>query len=215
MLHADITYKVDDAVGKFGLTISGAGTGLSATLHGPYFPEDRMLKGYMPWRESGFAMLSRGLAEFAQELGYETGMFTEVGIRFTSTTDLGLSQEDVKPLCVATLACAATANRLLVEGPVLRMSTPVRGLDIPDNLYDLLHFLLKICDPAIGAQTNSVNEVPTYSATSGGPAFIFIEDLPTSVQPWFIAYAQPDALQRSGQLATAEAYQEFCSDISA
>ncbi|QJD91682.1 hypothetical protein HH213_17265 [Duganella dendranthematis] len=212
MLHAEIKYRVDDANGQFGLTINRADTGLSATLHGPYFPEVREIAGYMPWQESGFAMLSRGLAEFAQELGYEAGMFTEAEIRFTFA-DTGAVAANAEPLCVANFVCSATANRLVVDGPVLRMTAPIRGLDIPEDLFALLQFLLKICDSRIGNSGSAATEVLTYSATAGGPDFIFVDDIPTSIQPWFLASAKAKAhiLQRGGLLASAKAYADFCS----
>lgn len=217
MLNAEIRYTVDDATGRIDLKIEPEADSLSVTLAGPIVTETRPVVGYKPWRESGFAMLATALAAFSDELKCEDGMFTGAEVRISPchSTVVG---GDVKAFCVMTFTCSATSNRLSVEGPVLRMTKPVSGLEIPDNLYGLLRFLLTACDSRIDKSEPFTLPVPTYSRPDGSDAFVFICELPDAVRPWFVTHANltnPGALQRDGQTATAKAFADFCAGVPA
>jgi hypothetical protein len=217
MLHAEIKYCVDDAVGTFKLNVEPNVEGLAVTLTGPVVAETRQVPQYQPWGESGFAMLAKALSAFSYELACEDGMFTGAEMRI-SPTNAAAEDGGVKSYCTATLTCSATSNRLSVNGPVLRMTRPVKGLEIPDNLYGLLRFLLTACDSTIDKSEPLTLPVPTYSRPDGSDAFVFICELPDAVRPWFITHANftnPGALQRDGQTATAKAFADFCAGVPA
>jgi hypothetical protein len=208
MLRANVKFQLDKP-SNISLGVKAAPHGLAATLCTLTASDYKHLAGYQLWSESGFAMLSRAFAEFAPVLSQEVGPFALLELRITSTSELA---SDKSPLCVATLTCGDEVHRLNVTGPVLRATLPVRGADVPQNLHDLLQFTLALCDSMIGNEGPLSTTVPIYS---GGNAerFVFIDELPLAVMPWFVAHAKltnPTALQRHGQTASARAYADFC-----
>jgi len=203
MLRADVVYQIQDQA-NICLNVACAPGGLAATLQMPEFADYKILTGYRPWTESGFAMLAAAFAQFGPELNAVNGPFNHLEIRITSTS----TQTAVNLLCVITLG----RGRIQVEGPVLRMNWPVSGDDIADNLGDVLRFVLTRCDPTIGA-AHPAFTVPTYAGGMREP-FIFVSELPEGVQAWFVAMTKmrnPKALHRDGQTSTARAYADFCA----
>lgn len=216
MLHVEINYQVDDATGRIDLKIEPEVDGLNVTLVCPIVTETRHVPQYQPWSESGFAMVATALAAFSDELTCEDGTFTSAQVRISPGRPKA-ADGDVKPFCVVTFTCSAISNRLVVDGPVLRMTQPISGLEISDNLYGLLRFLLAACDSWIDKSEPLAEAAPTYARADGSDAFVFISELPDFVQPWFVAHTKwtnPSALQRDGQTATAQAYRAFCEGCS-
>jgi hypothetical protein len=204
MLRADVVYQIEDQAG-ITLNLAIVPGGLAATLQMPEFSDYKVLTGYRPWAESGFAMLAAAFAQFGPELSAVTGPLTQLEIRIASTATQASAANS---LCVITLA----GGRIQVGGPVLRMTWPVSEGDIADNLGDALRFVLTRCDPTIGA-AHSTTTVPTYSGGTCEP-FIFVNELPDAVQAWFVAMTKmtnPKALYRDGQTSTARAYADFCA----
>lgn len=208
MLRANVEFQ-SDKPGNISLAVEAAPHGFAATLCTLTASDYKYLEGYQLWSESGFAMLSRAFAEFAPVLSHEVGPFRLLEMRITSTSELA---GDKSPLCVATLTCGDEVHRLNVTGPVLRTTWPVRGADVPQNLHDLLQFTLALCDSLIGNEGPLSTTAPIYSGGNAEP-FVFIDELPPAVMPWFVAHAKltnPTALQRHGQTASAQAYADFC-----
>lgn len=209
MLRADVVYRIEDQA-NITLNLTAAPGGLTATLQMPNFSDYKYLDGYQTWSVSGFAMLWAAFAQFGPELGAVNGPFTNLEIWITSTT---LALQETKPLCVISLTCGEVGGRILVDGPVLRMTWPVSETEISENLADTLRFVLSRCDPTIGDEFLTRVPVPIYSDGTREP-FLFISELKDEVQPWFVAMtkiANPQALQRHGQTATAQAYENFCA----
>lgn len=209
MLRADVVYRIEDQA-NITLNLTAAPDGLTATLQMPNFSDYKYLDGYQPWSVSGFAMLWAAFAQFGPELGAVNGPFTNLEIWITSTTP---ALQETKPLCVISLTCGEVGGRVLVDGPVLRMTWPISEADIPSDLGGALRFVLSRCDPTISEEHHARIEVPTYSGGTSEP-FVFISELHEEVQPWFVAMtklANPKALQRHGQTATARSYADFCA----
>ena len=209
MLLATVVYRNDDQK-EIGLSLGIASSGLALTLRMPDFADYKYLEGYQSWAASGFAMLAAGFAQFGPELSAVRGPFTKLEIRIASTATRAAA---AKPLCVITLTQDASGGRIHVDGPILRMTWPVSETEISGNLDDTLRFVLSRCDPTIGNEFLTRVPVPIYSGGASEP-FIFISELKDEVQPWFVAMTKivnPEALQRHGQTATAQSYENFCS----
>jgi hypothetical protein len=209
MLHANVVYRNDDQ-NEIGLSLEIASSSLAATLRMPDFADYRYLDGYQPWAASGFAMLAVAFAQFGPELSAVKGPFAKLEIRVAPTAFRATAANS---LCVITLTQSAAGGRILVDGPVLRMTWPLSETEMLENLADTLRFVFSICDPTIGDEFPTRVPVPIYSGGTCEP-FLFISELNYEVQPWFVAMtkiANPHALQRHGQTATAQAYENFCA----
>ena len=208
MLRADVVYRGDEQR-NISIIVEASHGGLATTLHMPTFSEYKYLTGYLPWSQSGFAMLAAAFAEFTRELSTEVGPFAQLEIRITS---MAAGAKATLPLCVISFTCGPKGRRIQVEGPVLRMTGPVFEVDTLLNLDDAIQFLLKKCDPTIADEQQSPFAVPTYSGGTSEP-FVFISELRGEVQPWFVTLTKlknPAALQRNGQTASASAYEDYC-----
>lgn len=211
MLRADVEYCIDGSDSTASLVVQASPGGLSATFHMMQVHEYKYLDGYQSWAESGFAMLAKAFAEFMPELCGEAGMFSRVKVVVSANV---IHEAATKPFCVASLTCGPDGNRIVVSGPVLGLVMPV-GLDIPENLADLLQFVFALCDPSLSEGPMKRSVVPTYSGSDAEP-FLFLESLPAQVVPWFVTYLKkfnPAALQRGDMIATARAYEDFCNGV--
>lgn len=211
MLRANVEYRIDGLDRTASLVVQPAPGGLSATLHMMQVYENRYLDGYQAWAESGFAMLAKAFAEFMPELCGEAGAFSRAEVRVTSSE---IHEATANPFSVALLTCGPTGNRIVVSGPVLGLVMPV-GLDLPENLADLLQFVFALCDPSLSEGPKERSVAPSYSGSNAEP-FIFLDSLPVQVVPWFVTYLKkfnPDALQRGELIATVRAYEDFCNGV--
>lgn len=210
MLTANVEYTIGDVGRVLQFTVEQSCAGVTATLHSSAISATKTWTNYSAWSESGFAMIARGIAEFSDELSEERGLFTGVSISITSTA--ARSAVD-KPYCLVNLAGTRYGNKLSATGPVLRMTVPLVGQALPDSLIGVLQLMLLTCEPTIGGRVETAKPPPAYSSETADERFIFIEDLPDLVQPWFVAHLKqfsPSALQRQEHVATLSAYQQFC-----
>lgn len=211
MLRAEVKYRIDGFDKTASLVVKPGPGGIVATLHMMQLHEHRYIDGYQAWAESGFAMLARSFAEFMPELCGEAGIFSRAEVRVTASAIHAAAKN---PFCVALLTCGPSENRIAVSGPVIGLVMPV-GLNLPENLADLLQFVFALCDPALSEGPTKRSVVPTYSGSDVEP-FIFLDSLPVQVVPWFITYLKkfnPDALQRGELIATVRAYEDFCNGV--
>lgn len=211
MLRADVMYRIDGLDKTASLVVEPTPGGLGATLHMMLVHEHRYIYGYEAWAESGFAMLAKAFAEFMPELCGEAGKFSRAEVRVSASE---IHEAATNPFCVASLTCGPSANKIVVSGPVLGLVMPV-GLDLPENLADLLQFVLALCDPSLSEGPTKRAVVPTYSGSDAEP-FLFLESLPVQVVPWFVTYLKkfnPAALQRGEAIATVRAYEDFCNGV--
>jgi hypothetical protein len=209
MLHADVAYQADNK-GNISITLEAAQGGLAATLHMQKTSDSRLLTGYLPWSQSGFAILAAAFAEFASELSAEVGKLTELEIRIASTSRVS---GDKSPLSVVTLSGPIEKYRLIVTGPVLGMVLPMNENVWPENLYATIQCALLHCDPSIGKGQTPSPAITIYSGGAEEP-FIFVDDVPYEVWSWFVAQTRltnPAALMRNGQTALASVYEAFRS----
>lgn len=209
MLYTCIEYVTEGVMRTVTLTTAPANGGLAVTLGASHISETKNLVNYPVWTESGFRMVARSLTVFKSILDKEVGRVEAVKMAVSSTAP-GMSIE--KPYCVLTLESRQDGYKVIVTGPVLRMSVPISGTAIPLKLGDLLQFLLTICDPRLDENVPSVEPIRIYEGEGVEP-FIFVEELPEPVLQWFIAHLKqmtPSGLHRQEQVATARAYREFC-----
>ncbi|MEV4780124.1 hypothetical protein [Burkholderia sp. LMU1-1-1.1] len=209
MLRAEVVYGVVEQK-NFSIVLDTGPGGLAAMLHLATASNYRFLSDYLPWSESGFAMLAAAFAEFRPELEEKVGPFEKLEIRITATSG---ARADTSPLCVATLSLDNDTPRLIVTGPVLRTARPVSAISLPEDLHGVIQFVLEQCDPTIGRTPAAALTTTVYHGGTA-EAFIFVDELPEAVQAWFVAMTKltnPGALTRQGQTASARAFEEFCA----
>lgn len=217
MLLLKIDYTLGDCSrGTFGVSILNKNTKAGGRIQYSIEAESGMKYGsldhYWAWSESLYSCAARIIHDGKEFLTYLMGCspVEALTVSFAGTSPYGGKS---KPVEMSRIAFSRTASgaRITAEGKVCRGVWPIPMDRSNATLPWQIIFLCLLCDhvPALDFAVMPGPLVLPQLATTQEGTGLFMEDLPSGIEPWVRAYVgafYPLALRRDGTVIDAAAW---------